>query len=519
MPSPMDNRPERAKSRASRISLKYYTRPDRFYRARFGFSLLLTLLAIGITGFSFWSSQGSLAGSRHFRLSSLASPGPIANPHALFEAKCEACHRTTESLNPERSAGIFHSAADTSTRCLDCHRDSPHHPNAQKAMEAACASCHQDHQGRNHNLTLAGNMHCTNCHKNLAPAQVATNDRTALSIGSFDPGEHPEFRMHQPSAAGNIRDNGLKFNHAVHLAPGQNLAQGGVGLIKFRDLPEKDRLRYGMIDTSMIDKVVQLNCNSCHHADPADPILAGLNIREPLKNPLPVTFERDCAACHPLSVKSIDNRTLTAAHGLQVDALLDDLRGTFLKEVVRDNPGLLNSPAQKVDIPGQKATALAPPLRKIVEENVEKSAELLLGRAWATAGPNGRRGCVECHEFDKSATGHQDSAGLKVRAVNPTKVTLQSARFDHSRHALVDCKSCHEAQASTRSTDLLMPKIANCMSCHSEQGLSKKASASAGSSCVTCHGYHSLGSTGKAQSLTKPVSDYPQAIQAILKGD
>ncbi|MFM7594042.1 MAG: cytochrome c3 family protein, partial [Isosphaeraceae bacterium] len=183
------------------------------------------------------------------------------------------------------------------------------------------------------------------------------------------------------------------------------------------------------------------------------------------------------------------------------------------------NPGLLNSPAQKVDIPGQKATALAPPLRKIVEENVEKSAELLLGRAWATAGPNGRRGCVECHEFDKSATGHQDSAGLKVRAVNPTKVTLQSARFDHSRHALVDCKSCHEAQASTRSTDLLMPKIANCMSCHSEQGLSKKASASAGSSCVTCHGYHSLGSTGKAQSLTKPVSDYPQAIQAILKGD
>jgi hypothetical protein len=64
---------------------------------------------------------------------------------------------------------------------------------------------------------------------------------------------------------------------------------------------------------------------------------------------------------------------------------------------------------------------------------------------------------------------------------------------------------------------MLLPKIENCFSCHSEKGLSRGASASAGSSCVTCHGYHDLGPAAHAKNLTKPVSEFPEAIQSLLK--
>ena len=511
MPGPMENRPERAKSRASRISLKYYTRPDRFYRARFGISLIITLLAIGVTAFSFWASQGSLAASRHFRLSSLASPGPVAKPHALFEARCEACHRTAESLNPERSASIFHASGTTSAKCMDCHRSGPHHPNSKVESAAACASCHEDHNGRDNNLTVMADLHCTSCHKDLGPSQVSPSDRSTLAITSFNPGNHPEFRVHRATEK---KPQQLKFNHALHLAPGQNLTPGGKALVLYKQLSTADQVRYGLEDKSIENLAVSLNCNSCHHSEPDDPFLVGLNIREPLKNPLPVKFERDCAACHPLSISADEKKTTTARHGLQLGDLAEELQGFAFQELAKEKPSLLEKNVTAVEIPGKKPVLVDANLKNEVSKKVDHYLELLIGVNWRVNGPNGKRGCVECHEFEKSA---DQNLPFSVKPPAPTTIALTAARFDHSRHALVDCKSCHEAGASKAASDMLLPKIENCFSCHSEKGLSRGASASAGSSCVTCHGYHDLGPGVHAKNLTKPVSEFPEAIQSLLK--
>ena len=83
----MNTNPERAKTRASRIALTYYNRPDRFYRARSRFALAATLLVTFFTAMAYLTLKPSDTRSRHFRLSSLASPGPVARPHALWESR------------------------------------------------------------------------------------------------------------------------------------------------------------------------------------------------------------------------------------------------------------------------------------------------------------------------------------------------------------------------------------------------------------------------------------------------
>jgi hypothetical protein len=71
-------------------------------------------------------------------------------------------------------------------------------------------------------------------------------------------------------------------------------------------------------------------------------------------------------------------------------------------------------------------------------------------------------------------------------SVAPTNVPagwMPHARFDHAAHQLTSCTSCHAAQTSRLTSDVLMPSIATCQHCH-------KPSRGAESRCFECHEYH-----------------------------
>ena len=89
--------------------------------------------------------------------------------------------------------------------------------------------------------------------------------------------------------------------------------------------------------------------------------------------------------------------------------------------------------------------------------------------------------CGECH-IPTSRNGRAD-----VMPVNLRQSYLLHGWFDHKEHQQEDCTSCHEAETSKTSDDLLMPKIAECRTCHLGEDARK---AEVPSSCAMCHSYH-----------------------------
>jgi predicted CXXCH cytochrome family protein len=76
-------------------------------------------------------------------------------------------------------------------------------------------------------------------------------------------------------------------------------------------------------------------------------------------------------------------------------------------------------------------------------------------------------------------------------ASNLTKQWMPRAAFDHTPHLMVNCSSCHAANASTKTSDVLMPNQAVCATCHApSKGALGLGSGQAESRCFECHQYH-----------------------------
>ncbi|MEA3032414.1 MAG: hypothetical protein QOH86_430, partial [Sphingomonadales bacterium] len=58
--------------------------------------------------------------------------------------------------------------------------------------------------------------------------------------------------------------------------------------------------------------------------------------------------------------------------------------------------------------------------------------------------------------------------------------------FDHRSHASQSCAGCHAASRSSAASDLLLPDLATCRTCHGGERTSKPVA----STCAMCHDYH-----------------------------
>ena len=88
--------------------------------------------------------------------------------------------------------------------------------------------------------------------------------------------------------------------------------------------------------------------------------------------------------------------------------------------------------------------------------------------------------CSECHY----------PGGKGVLPVTQPAGYMANGWFDHADHKKEKCATCHAATQSNSASDLLLPDIKTCRTCHLGEDAAKPKVAS---SCAMCHSYHPRG--------------------------
>jgi predicted CXXCH cytochrome family protein len=389
--------------------------------------------------------------------------GPLSKAHHALEGNCEACHTKP-----------FVSVRDET--CQSCHKDVHDHAPAarldkSRAMPGvggqflqsvaaafgkegpgSCVSCHTEHEGEGP-MQATAQAFCTDCHTSLNQRLTDTKLPNAGDFGT----QHPQFRplialapgdkpvMARASLDGRPADqSGLKFPHKLHLD-----SRSGVTAMA-RSL--KASKGYGDV----------LECADCH-----TPSADGTRFQ-------PVDMEQNCQACHSLAFDKVGGTTRTLRHG-DTKQMIADLRAFYRS----------TSPARPVELGGMVRRRPGGYAQGQVS-SAYASAVSTRGSAGDAAvravfSPGGA--CYDCHIVKAPGTG---AADWSVVAVNQPMRYMMHGWFDHNAHTTETCESCHAAKSSTKATDLILPGLKSCRSCHGGEASAAKVP----SGCAMCHSYH-----------------------------
>jgi hypothetical protein len=499
--APPPLRPVTGKDKSSRVPLDYYKHlSDRKKK--------VTWVLLGLVGVVLAVSLAS----GYWR--EMASPGKVHVVHAEWEHDCSVCHlplQPTSSRNGLRGALGVGQVSDA--LCKKCHAGPPHHPGREIAEEVgSCASCHTEHHGRRAQLSLVADSTCTKCHADLEKHVKDGKPLYEKTVTNFDR-DHPQFRIGLPGKRqplDKVSDPGkLRFNHEVHLAAGMK-TQWHLDQITDPELRE----RYRKEQDNKEDKdPVQLTCASCHQLDAADaPTGApggGSVTRTMGEYFQPTTYEQHCKACHPLT---FDPRLpkVEVPHLLQPEQVRRFLWGVYGGEEVKE---LKKKSITDRPLPGMNLTREAQQEAKariagrvgeaesiLFQQDVEKAMK------FAT---QGKAMCGLCHQY---------TSGPEKKIVPPDvpRVWYPHSKFSHKAHRMAECKVCHDAEKSTKNSDVLLPGVENCRKCHAPSGVVKDHKVGGVRyDCVTCHRYHNgerpqagLGAAKRGIEKRKPLQDF-----------
>jgi len=403
------------------------------------------------------------------------SSGPLSAHHAFFGKRCELCHVTT---------GYFHKEVKDEA-CLGCHDAPAHHADAMltTVKQPACGSCHVEHRA-SQQLAKTADAGCTGCHSDLST--VAKSDVVAklekvssssngesfdkVHVNGFDE-HHPEFAAFQTGDPGTV-----KLNHYAHL---HDKIAGPNG--------ENDK--------------VQMTCTDCHrpaadrrawpyaHAVEACPTApssgapAVQTVSATMEdNPRvsssraymqPIKFATQCAGCHMKDLQ-FDKRFSDTVPHCQTDVVQKFLVEKYTQYIAA-HPAAMSEPLvpNRVDL-SSLVVLPAPPKthEEWVKWQVANADRLLYGK-----------GCKLCHTMVQGE-GPVPTVAKSQMAVR----WMQHADFDHDAHRMVKCESCHsQALNSKKTSDVLIPSIKSCQSCHQQGGAMHDA---ADGRCSECHQYH-----------------------------
>jgi len=463
------------KKLAQRIDLNYFKRPTPLKRAKLWLSLLLPLLAL------LWIGWRGFSGDHR-----VYSSGRMSQPHAVLEKECAACHL--------KQAGSF-SARAADNACLACHDGPMHH--AARTEAPNCATCHLEHRGRIR-LTATSNEACAECHAHLD--SVDGTSHYANQIRSLADG-HPEFAALRSASGKAASDPGtIKLNHAIHMKPIRRAPNGPDVQLQCSDChrPAAVKNHWPYEDAKYV--TAPLNYTDADNSLPVRS--AGLAPHDPESGRelmAPPKFATACAACHTLT---FDKRFDEGVPHDKPEVIYPFLVKSFSDYIAAHPEELHEMPDPARDLTGKP---LPPRMRTLtpaqwVEEHVTVAEELLAHKT-----------CVQCHQAATSPlpdTGigrwipnyarrserqmsMPDFRTIKVipmPVIAPAKITLRwlpHAKFSHEAHTGFSCTSCHaKALSSTESSDVLIPSIENCKTCHAP------GPEHAESRCFECHTYH-----------------------------
>lgn len=493
--------PETGKQRAQRMPLDYYKKSNRVERIRDRLGFLAVLVVGGWLAYQAATSRQPSFG---------ASRGHVAAVHQAWNDDCTVCHvpfQATSSHSFVPAPLVAPVAITSPSKCQACHQGPEHHVN--QSHEYSCGTCHRDHRGPDASLVRLPDADCTQCHTNLESNMKQPGQRVFENrVTRFAAKTHPEFRSVKSDPGK------LQFNHAQHMTAGipdidpKTGKPGGI-LMTYGDLKKNVPDLYARYDpTGMKNPAepVKLQCASCHVLDSGDFGLTQAQAvlvqdsRLPKRSPgayfLPISYENQCRACHPLGIQGVvpGGDGFTLPHGLQPAEVVDLVENRLVSNAVGGKVGFYQ---QKVTrpLPGK---LLTPELDATVKQVLDRDLDIALKDLFV-----GKRNCGECHTYihpeGPPAAGKALFSALKIEPTRVPQVWLKHAKFDHMAHRAVDCRECHgkayptladgqpNPQASTRNSDVLVPNMDNCLQCHAPK------TATGGGvrfDCTGCHNYH-----------------------------
>lgn len=485
---------EAVQAKLVRVSMEASARRDNVHRWKLYLAAAAFLAAAG-----WWAAGWAIGPAGRMRY----SIGPVSRPHAAWDAQCSTCHPAYAPMNHHSvAAGFFAGPHAADMRCESCHAGPPHHASQVDQPSRACADCHHEHRGREASLVRLPDGDCTSCHSDLrAWRKPGAAAQFADSVPRFDIQAHPAFRS-------NAKDPGrLRFNHQLHLAPGMTLTPSAKANPNARipftldRIAIADRGRYRTARQALErdnTELVRLDCTACHHLDGADaPVASGL-MRSKGDYMLPISYERDCKTCHPLTLEEPTARRprpLAVPHRQQPQALHEYLEGHFLRQYLSDEPNqLLERFVPPLVVPRKPGPAARmegkeeEKARAYVADKVQSAEQMLYV---------GKQTCGECHIYDTPREEVTIADIVRGREpafhVVPTalpEIWFPHAIFGHAAHRALACRECHaNADSSTVHTDVLIPGIANCVQCHAPRDV-RAATGGARFDCTECHRYH-----------------------------
>lgn len=370
---------------------------------------------------------------------------------------------------------------------MACHDGPPHHQAQTKAPH--CAECHREHRGAI-NLHAASNQNCAECHGDLHASGGTSN--YANAIHSFANG-HPQFAALRPIAGIPAGDSGaIKLNHAMHMKPIRRGPNGPNVTLECGNCH-----RPTSVDADLSYSDPKYRAATVSYRDRDEFRLRNVATLKPAKPPrgrelmAPVKFANACSVCHLLAFDKRFDEGVPHDKPEVVHAFLVKRFHVYIAA----HPGELRVFAD----PGRELTGkpLQAEVRTVtpsrwVEERTAEAEELL----W-------RKTCKQCHTLETSSKPSSSKTDERVTgsdltaaspsskalpSIAPASLTLQwmsHSKFDHDAHRGFSCEGCHQkALTSTESSDVLLPGIATCQTCHAP------GPDHAESRCFECHTYH-----------------------------
>ena len=361
--------------------------------------------------------------------------GEVMNSHKFFANDCAACH-TKAFVMVEDAA------------CTACHTKQHGHIDkvkfpAEELTSTRCATCHTDHQGP-HPIRAAKQELCSDCHNDL---DKKVEGMHLANVSDFET-NHPQFKptiWQNPS-------KGIQKRISLDDNPVE------VSNLKF---PHKTHMNVNRMRNPTTGKNTQLECASCHV-----PEISGAYIE-------PVKMEEHCGDCHLLTFDSIAPKRMVS-HG-KPEEIYQELTEFYSSLALKGGASDKTAPKVVRRRPGtpfvneeEKKEAL-----QWADLKTKKAARYLFSASQ----------CGSCHEVIKD---QKNASGYSVEPVKVTQIWQPKSVFDHGKHKDVACAECHAADTSMKSSDVLLPKIEGCQTCHGGEQATDKIP----STCISCHGFH-----------------------------
>lgn len=403
--------------------------------------------------------------------------GELSLLHSNLKNDCASCH-----------VNAFEAVTDET--CLSCHEDLHSHAEPQdlktaeptiegfeallaEASEAfgrptdRCASCHVEHNSTSHIIDSSDAI-CSDCHAELDTRLPNTDLSNVSDFGT----DHPQFRPYvivQPDLIAPVTqrisldldpkgNSGLKFPHDIHMSDDNSVASMA------STLPA----RYGFADG--------VGCEDCHSEE------AGGALFEPVR------MEQDCAMCHSITFEvEDDGYERTLRHGEPEDVIAS-MRDFY------DAKALANIRDTATDSTTRRRPGSAAQMRNTNRRELafRRSEEMTITKVEAIFSEGGA--CYDCHEIKRPDDIR--TMDFEVLPISISDSFYRRSPFNHDAHKIegLECSSCHAADTSTSSSDILLPKISVCRDCHiGEASWQEGGEFAAGkypTNCLTCHGFH-----------------------------